>query len=493
MRQRSATRRLFLAAPALVVFGVGGDLTLFNREDRAPTRLAHVRLLGVNDLHGHLEPPRNAAGRISRFGGAANLAGHMDRAADERSGRTIRVHAGDMVGASPLISSHFKDEPTVHVMNRMQFDVGTVGNHEFDEGAAEALRLIKGGDGFEGARFPYTAANTVYQGRLLLPPWRVVERDGVKVGFIGVTTTTTGTYLLARHRAPLRFLDVSQTVNRYVRELKRRGVRAIVVLAHSGARHAADPGKPSGEIIDEARDMSSDVDVVIAGHTHNELNARVPNADGRGHKLVIEARSFGTAYDQVDLSISRATGEVVAKRGRVRTTVRGAVPGNGRVAGVVRTYARRVAPLADRIVGTARRPLSRTALAALAAKAQRRAARADVGIVNPGNVRKGLTAGPISYEELFEVHPYEHHVMRLRVSGSALRALLRSSPVPLYVSGLGRAEPLPGRTYTVAANELLTGNTEFPALVRGARRAARTVTDLEALERYVEEAGSPVG
>jgi 5'-nucleotidase len=483
MRQLSATRRLFLAAPALLVFGVGGDLTLDRGERRPPSGVAQLRLLGVNDLHGHLEPPRTAGGRISRLGGVANLAGHLDRSASERPGRTIRVHAGDMVGASPLISSRFRDQPTVRVMNRMAFDVGTVGNHEFDEGAAEALRLIRGGSGFEGSRFPYVSANVLYRGRAVLPPWRLVERDGVKVGFIGVTTTTTPTYLLARHRTGLRFLDVSHTVNRHAAALRRRGVRAIVVLAHSGARSAEDPGRPSGEIVDEVREMSSDVDVVIAGHTHNEINARV------GGKLVVEARSFGIAYDRVDLAISRASGEVVAKRARVVPTVRGDAPANAPVAKVVRRYARLVAPLADRVVGRAGRPLSRNALAALAANAQRRAARTDVALVNPGNVRQGLAAGPISYGELFEVHPYEHRVLRLRVAGHALGALLRKSRVPLYTSGLRGGVPAPGRSYTVAANELLATGAAYPALSRAARGAARAGTDLEALERYIEEAG----
>ena len=112
------------------------------------------------------------AGASRGWEASANLAGHLDRSASERPGRTIRVHAGDMVGASPLISSRFRDEPTVRVTNRMAFDVGTVGNHEFDEGAAEALRLIRGGSGFEGSRFPYVSANVLYRGRAVLPPWR---------------------------------------------------------------------------------------------------------------------------------------------------------------------------------------------------------------------------------------------------------------------------------------------------------------------------------
>ncbi len=150
-----------------------------------------LQLLGVNDFHGHLEPPEPGVG------GAAWLGAWLDRAGLSHPDRTIRVHAGDMVGVSPLISSHFNDEPTIEATNLMGFDVGTLGNHEFDEGGAEALRLVR------RARYPYIAANTVTRegGELILPPYRIVERSGVKVGFIGVTTEDTPYFLLSAVRA----------------------------------------------------------------------------------------------------------------------------------------------------------------------------------------------------------------------------------------------------------------------------------------------------
>src|SRR5215217_2495939 len=144
-----------------------------------PSGTVELQLLGVNDFHGHLEPPE------PDLGGAAWLGAWLDRAATSNPERTIRVHAGDMVGASPLISSHFEDEPTIEAINRMGFDVGTLGNHEFDEGGAEMLRLV------HRAHYPYIAANTVDRdtGEPILPPYQVVERGGVKVVFNGATTT----------------------------------------------------------------------------------------------------------------------------------------------------------------------------------------------------------------------------------------------------------------------------------------------------------------
>ncbi len=171
-----------------------------------------------------------------------------------------------MVGATPLISSHFHDEPSMRAANLMDFDVGTLGNHEFDEGGDELLRLLRGGqrsdgrqfktDGggravntsapdYEGSAYPWIAANTVdSEGRLELPPTKVVERAGVRVGFIGVTTESTGRFLLAEHGARFRWLDISTTVNRHAAALQARGVEAIVVLAHSGAFAAGPRSSP---------------------------------------------------------------------------------------------------------------------------------------------------------------------------------------------------------------------------------------------------------
>src|ERR671916_1421484 len=128
---------------ALLGMNAGADPPAQTTEKRE--RFVDLQLLGVNDLHGHLEAPEPG------LGGVAWLGAWLDRAAASYPQRTIRVHAGDMVGASPLISSHFHDEPTIEATNHMDLDVGTLGNHEFDEGGAEALRLV------QHARYPYVA------------------------------------------------------------------------------------------------------------------------------------------------------------------------------------------------------------------------------------------------------------------------------------------------------------------------------------------------
>jgi 5'-nucleotidase len=464
---RLADRRHLLAgaaalAAALLVALLGLNAGADEPRPAPPaTKRVELQLLGVNDFHGHLEPPE------AGLGGAAWLGAWLDRAARSHPERTIRVHAGDMVGASPLISSHFEDEPTIEATNRMDFDVGTLGNHEFDEGGAEALRLVRRAD------YPYVAANTVTRdgGELILPPYEVVERAGVKVGFIGVTTEDTPYFLLSEFAREHRWLDLSDAVNRWVPELRRRGVEAIVVLAHAGAFQEGDDAA-GGEIVDEAAEMDDAVDVVVAGHTHSPLDLEV---DG---KLVVEAFSYGTAFDRVRIAVDRASGDVVAGSAQVlRTRHRGIAP-DPELRALVESAARRVAPLGERVVGHTPHRLDREQVDRLAADAQRAFAGADVAVLNPGNTRADLEAGPITYADAFDVHAYEHPVWRFRMSGADLRRAVAEQPGLLLSGPRGLA---PETAYTVAANGIVADREPF---VHGVDREP-VGTDFEALVAWL--------
>jgi 5'-nucleotidase len=384
-----------------------------------------------------------------------------------------------MVGATPLISSWFHDEPTIEAANEIGFDVGTVGNHEFDEGGEELMRLLEGGrrsgpealkpdvtgqlvntsaPDFAGADFPYIAANTLDRdGKLLLPPYEIVERAGVKVGFIGVTTRSTPTFLLARHAAPFRFTDISEAVNRWVPELRRQGAEAIVVLAHAGgpSQDESDPPDYVGEIIEETRQMSSAVDVVVAGHSHSRIHVRLPNSDGSGDKLVVEALSYGVAYDLVDIVVDTRTGEVVRKSAEIPATGHEGVEADPGVAGLVERYRERVAPLAGHVVGTTEAPLTRGGgeLGQLVATAERAFAETDVAVVKPVSLRADIGAGPVTYAEVAEALAFDHPVVRLRMSGRQLRELIGDEA---YVAGPDELDP--DASYSVAASELIAGS-----------------------------------
>jgi 5'-nucleotidase len=448
----------FVAALLVALLGLnaGADEPAHSRGSDT----VELQLLGLSDLHGHLEPPEPGVG------GVAWLGAWLDRAGASHPGRTIRVHAGDMVGASPLISSYFRHEPTIEAVNQMGFDVGTLGNHEFDRGGADAMRMVR------EANYPYISANVVDAdtGKPILPPYEVIERAGVKVGFIGVATKSSPYFLLDSAKRPYRWLDLSDAVNQWVPVLRHQGVETIVVLAHAGAfQHGT---KATGEIVDEAEQMDDAVDVIVAGHTHSRLDLDV---DG---KLVVGAISYGTAIGRVRMTIDRASDEVVEKSADVIPTRHDGIVPDAGLARLVARYAERLAPIADKVVGHADHALDKAAVDRVAADAQRAFAGAEVGFLNPGNTRSDIDAGPITYAEAAKVQAYEHPVLRFRMRGSDLLEAMAGEP-GLVVSG--RRDLHPEATYAVAANGIVA---ERPPFDRGADRAV-VGTDLAALVAWL--------
>lgn len=496
-----------------------------------PPKTVQLQVLGVNDLHGNLEPTLvsgQAAGGVAYLGSYLAAA----KAADPKG--TITVHAGDTVGASPLISSWFHDEPTIEATNLMGLDVGTLGNHEFDEGGTEMLRLIRGGhreDGkqvkggqdtsdpdYAGADYPYVSANVTYasNGRYVLPPFTIVKREGVKVGIIGVTTTETPSIVVPDAVAPFAFGDISDAVNRQVKVLNRLGVHAIVVLAHSGGFQ--DPGKdPAGEILDETAQMSPDVDLVVAGHTHSLLNTRVNNA------LVVQAYRYGTAFDKVTLTVDRRRGDVTSSTADVVTTYDAGVTPQPALASLVQTFKDRIAPVSSRVVGTAAGPATRTTTAAgesslgdLIADAQAHETGAQVALMNPGGIRADLKAGQLTFGDLFAVQPFDNGLVKMTLTGAQLKAVLEQQfPAAgdkiLQVSGIRetydktRAEGDritsltladgtaidPAASYAVACNSFLaTGGDGFTVFKAGTGVTSYG-TDVDALENHVEALSQP--
>lgn len=490
-----------------------------------------LQVLGVNDLHGNLEPTLVSG---QQAGGVAYLGSYLAAAKAANPKGTIVAHAGDTVGASPLISSWFHDEPTIEATNLMDFDAGTVGNHEFDEGGTEMLRLIRGGhredgkqlkDGvdtsdpdFPGADYPYVSANVTYadSGKHVLPPFTIVRREGIPVGIIGVTTTETPSIVVPDAVAPFRFGDLSDAVNQQVKILNKLGVHTIVVLAHAGGFQ--DPGKdPAGEILDEAKQMSPDVDLVVAGHTHSFLNTRVNNA------LVVQAYKYGTAFDKVTLKVDRRTRDVTDSTADVVTTYDDAIAPRADLADLVQTFKDRIAPVSSRVVGTAAAPATRDATAAgesalgdLIADAQAHETGAQLALMNPGGIRADLKAGQLTFGDLFAVQPFDNGMVSMKLTGAQVKAILEqqfqaAGDKILQVSGLKetydktRAEgdritaltladgtPIdPAATYTVACNSFLaTGGDGFTVFKDGTD-VTSFGSDIDAFEHHVESLSQP--
>lgn len=513
---------------------------------RPPVRLT---VLAINDFHGALLP-RTAGNRP--LGGAAWLAGHLKRRAAEAraaGAHAVLVHAGDMVGASPLESALLKDEPTVEALGAMGIGFGAAGNHEFDEGLEELLRLQHGGchpdtepvsGCFKGARFQWLAANVVREGsgEPVLPPYAVIEAGGVRVAFLGVVLRGTPEIVAARGVVGLRFLDEADTVNRYAADLAGQGVHAVVVLLHQGGFGSPEGGASiTGPVVEVVARLGPEVDAVMTGHTHQGYVGRITRAGSEQPVVVAQAYADGTAFAEFDLLLDPRTGDVAAADVRLVRTLHAANPADPltvvgpdpAVAAIVARAEAAVAPLARRVVATAAEPITRattpageSALGTLVADAHRAATGADVAFTNPGGLRADLPAGPVTFGHLFAAQPFGNRLVTLTLTGDEIRRLLEAQwqtgpdgrPFAriLPVSGLGYAfDPraasgqrvrdlrlaggravMPGGRYTVAVNSFLADGGDGFGLLREGRDRRGGPQDLDALVAYLERLPQPV-
>ncbi|WP_225803106.1 bifunctional UDP-sugar hydrolase/5'-nucleotidase [Streptomyces sp. NK15101] len=575
--RRRRTHRLLAAAAGLATVGAltaalpgiasAGEA---GHPDKQSGRYQDIQLLSFNDFHGNLEPPRSSSGRLMELqpdgsvktiegvGGVEYLAGSLRTA---RAGHpySITAAAGDLVGGSPLVSALFHDEPTIEAMNALDLDVTGVGNHEFDEGAAELKRLQEGGchpkDGcyeegrtFEGAQFPYLAANVVDEktGKPMLDPTFVWEKDGIKVGFIGVTLEGTPDIVTASGVKGLKFLDETETINKYARQLQKRGVKSIVALIHEGGYPASDaynygcdangPGSGiSGPIVEIAKGVDAKVDALVTGHTHTAYACTIPDPEGNP-RTVTSAASFGRLYTDTTLTYDRRTRDIV------RTSVKSAnhvvVRKNpaADMTGLIARYKALSAPIGNRPIGWIAAgaakpeapddsPLGNLVADAQLAHAKTLDPSADLALMNPGGVRESLVYassdagegdGVVTYGEAFGVQPFSNTVNLLDLTGAQLLTVLQqqvtgpknegapkvlqpssglSYTLDLTRTGADRVvadsvrlngAPLdPAATYRVAVNSFLAdGGDGFGELAKGTNRVVGA-DDLTAFEAYL--------
>jgi len=448
-------RRLRLALlAAAVALAAGGPL-------RAAELLpppVKLRILAINDFHGYLQPPHGGisiadpADPSRKIAVPAGGAEHMATLVKQlRAGHpnAIFVAAGDLIGASPFLSAMFHDEPTIESLSLMGLALSSVGNHEFDEGKAELLRMQNGGchpvDGcrgphrFKGAQFSYLAASTVETatGRTILPPYAIRRFGGIPVGFIGLTLKNTPNMVSPPGVAGLSFKDEAATVNALVPELKAQGVEAIVVLIHEGGFPTGDyndcPGI-SGPIVEIVGKLDRAVDLVISGHTHRAYNCRI---DGR---LVTSGDKYGTVVTAIDLVLDPATRDVIsatAANNLVRSETLAKDPAQ---TDLIRAYDRLAGPIAARPAGSVTAALSRAPNAAgesvlgdvvadaqLAATAATEAGGAEIAMTNPGGVRAdidGRADGTVTFGDVFAAQPFRNQLVTMTLTGAQLKAAL---------------------------------------------------------------------
>ena len=470
---------LSLAAGAvLVACGGGSDSSL-----AAPFT---VKVIGFNDYHGTLESPgtfglTSAVPAASRpaVGGADFMAAHV-ASLKKQNALNVVVGAGDSIGASPLISSLFFDEPSVETLNRIGLEFNSVGNHEFDKGSAELLRLQNGGckmtagatdpnscQGaaagtpvpFEGAKFKWLSANVVSTatGKPLLPAYGVKTFNGVKVAFIGMTLKATPSIVTPSGVAGLEFKDEAQTVNALIPELRALGIESIVVLVHEGGFQTGTLGDINGcegslagsPIAGIVKQLDNAVDLVVSGHTHAAYNCMLPNATGRTIS-VTSASSFGRVLTDIDVTIDPATSDITKAVATNRLVVRNdpAITADAVVAKIVAGYKALMSPLANTIIGaiTTDLPSSRTdgacnmpagsliADSQLAATQPASFGGAAVAFMNGGGVRSpgftftssaaGEGNGNVTYGEAFTVQPFGNSLVTVSLTTQNIKDFL---------------------------------------------------------------------
>ncbi|PWS41554.1 bifunctional metallophosphatase/5'-nucleotidase [Streptomyces sp. ZEA17I] len=582
-QKKRASRRVLAAAAGLATVGALVAAMPAGAHDRGQghghgpghghghkPRTVDVQLLSFNDLHGNLEPPAGSAGNVTKThpdgtveaipaGGVEYLATSL-RTARKGNPYSVTAAAGDMVGASPLLSGLFHDEPTIEALNKLKLDVSAVGNHEFDEGAKELARLQNGGchpvEGcyekgkkFKGADFPYLAANVTKEktGKPLLRPYTIWKKNGVKIGFIGVTLEGTPDIVTAEGVKGLKFHDEIKTINKYAKELDRKGVKSIVALIHEGGAPAStsynydcdSPGAGdgiSGPIVDIAKGITPKVDALVTGHTHQAYVCTVPDPAGKP-RMVTSASSFGKLYTDTTLTYDLRTKDIV------RTSVKSAnhvvsrdQPKATDMTRLIERWNRLAAPIANAPQGyisadingrgstAPEKPLGNViADAQLEGLAPADKGGAQVAFMNPGGIRADLVHkasgsegdGVVTYGEAFTVQPFTNMMNVVDLTGAQLVTALQqqvsgpneASPKILQVSkGLtytldltktGAARVVtdtiklngeaidPARTYRVAMNEFLAGGGDgFPALGQGTNKLVGA-SDLDLFNAYL--------
>jgi 5'-nucleotidase len=517
-----------------------------------PATTTDVRVIAFNDFHGNLEPPSGSSGRVTLpngttvdAGGAAFLATHVKQL---RTPNSLVVSAGDNIGASPLASALFHDEPTVELLNAIGVDASVVGNHEFDEGFKELQRIQRGGchpvDGcqfhtsFQGAKFPFLGAN-VYTDRGLpaLLPFSVKFTGGIPIGIIGVTLSNLPSVVTPEAIKGLKFGNEVQAINRTANLLDFLGVKTQIVLMHQG--DSTEGGGPDDcrtmpgaarEIVSKA---TPKVDAFFTGHSHQQYNCVYDDPAGNP-RTMIQGASFGRLLSVVDLKIDKRTRDVVRTETKSHNEiVTRTVTPDPTVAALVDEARTKSAPIANRPVGTITADLVRAAgasgespLGDVLADGQLAATvsnNAVIAIMNPGGIRADLTFasspngegnGVVTYGEAFAVQPFANIMQTITLTGANLKNLLEqqwqaggivqilqissslhytwsaSAPTGSKISNISNimvnGTPVdPNGSYRVSVNNFLAaGGDGFTEFTKGTNLAGGPV-DLDAFTAYM--------
>ncbi len=462
-----ARRATAVAAAVVAVAGLAAT----DASAAAPkTKTTDVRIISINDLHGNLQPPSGSSGRVTLSdgttvdaGGAAYLATHVKQLRSQVRNSMV-VTAGDNIGASPLASALFHDEPTIELLNLLGVKASALGNHEFDEGYRELLRMQFGGchpqdgcqfrDSFRGSKFPFLGANVTFDNGLPAAlPFTIQVSGGMPIGIIGLPLEGVPAVVTPEAIEGLKFGDEVEAINRTSRLLDRLGIKSQVVLMHQGDN--TEGGGPNdcrtvaGPATAIAESASPSVDVIFAGHSHQQYNCVVQ--DPAGHpRTVIQGASFGRLLSVVDMKIDNRSRDVVRDQTVAHNEIvtRTVTPDPAAQA-LVDEAVTKSAPIANAQVGTITADLVRAApesgespLGDVIADGQLAATQdnnAVIAVTNPGGIRGDLTFagstagegdGVVTYGEAFAVQPFSNIMQTITMTGAQLKNVLEQQWQP---------------------------------------------------------------
>ncbi|MBM7694644.1 2',3'-cyclic-nucleotide 2'-phosphodiesterase/3'-nucleotidase/5'-nucleotidase [Peribacillus deserti] len=483
------------------------------------TENLNLQLLGINDLHGQLDTTSEFSG--IKQGRADYLAAYLKQREAENP-NTLLISAGDAVGASAPVSSKLQDEPTLEFLNMMGFDIGTVGNHEFDKGVATLMAQIKGGKSptkpdvtFKGLNFPYVAANVVYKSTKepILDPYTIKHFNGVDVGFIGVVTNATPSKVSPAGIEGVEFIPQAEAVNKAVVELKSKGIEAIVIISHDPGSFNSTTKAVTGEVADLANAVDDEVDVIFAGDNHARLNDVVDN------KLIVQSYSYGTAFSDIDLEIDAKTKDIISKKAEIVTVDQSKIAPDEATTKLIDKYLA-MFPELTQPLGTTTAKITRdnaynqeAPLGNLIADSMKASiAGTDFAFMNPGGIRADLPQGTITYADLAKIQPFGNVLVQLELTGADIKTLLQQqwvvegSPKTLQIAGLKYTadftKPVTERVavltkadgtpiqdtakYKVVVNDFMASGGDNYTVLRGKERVYGPV-DLEAFVQYVQD------
>ncbi|MCW5977307.1 MAG: bifunctional metallophosphatase/5'-nucleotidase [Bryobacteraceae bacterium] len=376
-----------LAQPVVVT------ILLFGCGARARPAERNLTILHINDLHARFLPDEQGRGGFAYVASAI-------RKEKETAGATLTLNGGDLVQGTP-VSSIFRGLPCYEVANHLGFDVGVLGNHEFDYGWRRAREFVK------AAHYPVIAANVVNdKGELLSGrAYAIHKAGGLRVAVIGALTETLPRLTREDARGPWKAAPVVEAVRRYASKLRTQS-DLIVVLGHLG--HEEDE-----RILRQAPDVS----VVVSGHDHAGQK-EVREIDGR---LAVKVRSYGVELGRLSLTVDTEKKRIVQYQWRrvpIDTTRR--YPADRKVEALVHKWESKVAAVVDRPIGVAARRFDRRETKALLERAMAEVSGADVAYMNPGGVRDGLPQGQLLARHVWNVMPFDNLIVYERVKGKQI-------------------------------------------------------------------------